>query len=62
MNRFNFKEISKNPCCLCRYYKMDYLNGIIFKFCVFGGSPMFGITNISGCDEFIRKYYENNFI
>lgn len=55
MNRFNFKKISENPYRLCRYYRIDYLNGIIFKFYVFGGSSMFGITDISGCDEFIRK-------
>lgn len=56
MNPFNFKEISENPCYLCRYYKIDYFSGIVFKFCVFdGGIPMFGITNTSGCDEFIRK-------
>ena len=56
MNPFNFKEISENPCCLCRYYRIDYFKGIVFKFCVFGeGFPMLGITDISGCDEFIRK-------
>ena len=55
MNPFNFKEISENPCCLCRYYRIDYFKDILFKFCVFGrGWPMF-ITDISGCEEFIRK-------
>ena len=52
MNRTNFKKISENPCRLCRYYRIGYFK---FKFCVFGGDwPMF-ITDISGCDEFIRK-------
>lgn len=56
MNRTNFKKISENPCRLCRYYRTGYFKDILFKFCVFGGGfPMFGITNISGCDEFIRK-------
>lgn len=56
MNRTNFKKISKNPCRLCRYYRIGYFKDILFKFCVFGeGFSMFGITNISGCDEFIRK-------
>lgn len=56
MNRTNFKKISENPCRLCRYYKIDYFKSIVFKFCVFGGGyPMFTITDISGCEEFIRK-------
>lgn len=56
MNRTNFKKISENPCRLYRYYRIGYFKDILFKFCVFGeGFPMFGITNISGCDEFIRK-------
>lgn len=56
MNRTNFKKISKNSYRLCRYYRISYFKDILFKFCVFGeGFPMFGITNISGCDEFIRK-------
>lgn len=56
MNRTNFKEISENPCRLCRYYRTGYFKNILFKFCVFGeGFPMFGITDISGCEEFIRK-------
>lgn len=56
MNPFNFKEISENPCRLCRYYRIGYFKDILFKFCVFdGGCPMFTITDISGCEEFIRK-------
>lgn len=54
---FNFKEISENPCRFCRYYRIGYFKDILFKFCcVFGKDfPMLGITDISGCDEFIRK-------
>ena len=37
MNRTNFKEISENPCRLCRYYRIGYFNDISFKCCVFGG-------------------------
>ena len=56
MKPFNFKEISENPCRLCIYYRIGYFKDIVFKFCVFGeGFPMFGITDISGCEEFIRK-------
>ena len=56
MNRTNFKKISENPCHLCRYYRIGYFKDILFKFCVFGeGFPMFGITDIFGCEEFIRK-------
>ena len=56
MKPFNFKEISENSCLLCRYYRIDYFKDIVFKFCVFGGDwPMFTITDISGCEEFIRK-------
>lgn len=56
MNRTNFKKISENPCRLCRYYRTGYFKNILFKFCVFGGGcPMFTITDISGCEEFIRK-------
>lgn len=56
MNRTNFKKISENPCRLCRYYRIGYFKDILFKFCVFGGGcSIFGITNISGCEEFIRK-------
>ena len=56
MNRTNFKKISENSCRLCRYYRIGDFKDILFKFCVFGGDfPMFRITNISGCDEFIRK-------
>ena len=56
MNRTNFKEISENPCRLCRYYRIGYFKDILFKFCVFGGDfPMVGITDVSGCEEFIRK-------
>lgn len=55
MNPFNFKEISENPCRLCRYCRIGYFKDILFKFCVFGeGFPMF-VTDISGCEEFIRK-------
>ena len=56
MNPFNFKKISENPCRLCKYYRIGYFKDILFKFCVFGGDfPMFGITDISGCEEFTRK-------
>lgn len=55
MKPFNFKKISENPCRLCRYYRIGYFKDILFKSCVFGGDfPMF-ITDISGCEEFIRK-------
>ena len=55
MKPFNFKEIGENPCRLCIYYRIGYVKDIVVKFCVFGGGwPMF-ITNISGCEEFIRK-------
>lgn len=52
---FYFKEISENPCRLCRYYRIDYFKDILFKFCVFGGGWPMSITDISGCEEFIRK-------
>lgn len=56
MKPFNFKEISENPCRLYRYYRIGYFKDILFKFCVFSGDwPMFIVTDISGCDEFIRK-------
>ena len=56
MKPFNFKEISENPCRLCRYYRIEYFKDILFKFCVFsGGWSEFTITDISGCEEFTRK-------
>ena len=56
MKPFNFKKISENPCRLCRYYRIGYFKDILFKFCVFsGGWSEFTITDISGCEEFIRK-------
>ena len=56
MKPFNFKEISENPCRLCRYYRIEYFKDILFKFCVFsGGWSEFTITDIFGCEEFIRK-------
>ena len=55
MKPFNFKKISENPCRLCRYYRIGYFKDNLFKSCVFSGDwPMF-ITDISGCEEFIRK-------
>lgn len=55
MKPFNFKKISENPCRLCRYYRIGYFKDTLFKSCVFSGDwPMF-ITDISGCEEFIRK-------
>lgn len=54
MDRTNFKEISDKPCVLCRYYRREYFNDILFKSCIFGGTPIYSITDISGCDEFIR--------
>lgn len=55
MEPINFKEISERPCALCKYYKREYFHGILFKSCTFGGTSIYSITDISGCDEFIKR-------